>query len=160
MSDLVVITFKEEGSAAEALARIKSVEKGSGMSIRDFAVVEKGADGTLRHRGEADSTTKTGAIGGGFLGLLIGLVFFPVLGLAIGAMAGALIGKSLHHNVDPGLVRDVTADLTPGTSALFVLVDGHPSALVGAVSHLKGKVYQTNVDAELEGQLNDALSRG
>ena len=53
--------------------------------------------------------------------------------------------------------RDVTNDLGPGTSAVFVLVEGHACALVGSVRHLGGKVYQTTLDPDLEQQLNESL---
>ena len=160
MSGLLVVTFRGEGDAFQALDTVRRLDKNSGIAVHDFAVVEKDADGKLIHRKETDQTTKAGIVGGGALGLMIGLVFFPVLGLAIGATLGGLIGRSLHHNVDPQLVKDVTNDLTPGTSALFLLFDGSPAALVGAFEPYRGKVYQTNLDADLEAQLNEQLSRG
>jgi uncharacterized membrane protein len=157
MSDLIVITFRGEGDARAALEHIRQAERGGGISVSDFAVVEKDAGGNIHHSGEVDKATKGGAAGGGFLGLLIGLAFFPVLGLLAGAAAGALLGKSLHHDVDKNLIRDVTADLTPGTSALFLLVEGSAAAIVGSVREFQGKVYQTSVSDELESQLNEAL---
>ena len=157
MSDLVVITFPDETSGPAALQAMRDAQRNSGLSLRDVAAVRKDADGKVHTHNEVSSTTATGAIGGGFLGLLLGAVFFPIAGLAIGAIAGGLIGKSLGHNVDKNLVRDVTDDLGPGTSAVFVLVDGNASALVGSVRHLGGKVYQTTLDPDVEDQLNEAL---
>jgi uncharacterized membrane protein len=158
VSDLLVITFQKETDAADALARIKSVQHSGGLNLSDVAIVTKDASGKVNVENHADSATKAGAVGGGALGLLIGLFFFPVLGIVIGAGIGALIGKSLHHNVDPGIVRDVTTDLTPGTSAIFILVDGSAAALAGAVEPFRGKVYQTSLDPELEAQIKDELS--
>ncbi|MBX3031515.1 MAG: DUF1269 domain-containing protein [Chloroflexi bacterium] len=157
MSDLVVITFPNETDGPAALSAMRDAQRGSGLALRDVASVVKDAEGKVHTHNEVSSTTATGAVGGGILGLLLGFVFFPIAGLAIGALAGALIGKSLGHNVDAGLVRDVTNDLTPGTSAVFVLVDGDPAALVGSVRHLEGKVYQTTLDSQLEAQLEEAL---
>jgi uncharacterized membrane protein len=157
MSDLVVITFGDEAGGPAALRAMKDAERNAGLALRDVAAVVKGADGKVNTHNEVSSTTATGAVGGGVLGLLLGMVFFPIAGLAIGAIAGAFIGKSLGHNVDANLVRDVTNDLGPGTSAVFVLVDGNAAALVGSVRHLNGKVYQTTLSTELESQLEDAL---
>ena len=111
-----------------------------------MAVVEKDADGKIHVHHGIDRTTASGAIGGGALGLLLGLVFFPVAGLAIGAAVGGLIGRSLHQNIDKKLVEDVTADLTENTSALFVLGTGNASAVIGALEPFKGKVYQSTLD--------------
>ena len=157
MSDLVVITFSDETGGPAALKAMREAQKNAGLSLKDVAAVVKDADGKVHTHNEVDTATKTGVLGGGFLGLLLGLVFFPIAGLAIGASAGGLIGKSLGHNVDKNLVRDVTNDLGPSTSAVFVLVEGHASALVGTVRHLGGKVYQTTLDPDLEQQLTESL---
>ncbi|MFN8518867.1 MAG: DUF1269 domain-containing protein [Chloroflexota bacterium] len=157
MSDLVVITFPDETSGPAALQAMREAQRNSGLALKDVAAVVKDADGKVKTHNEVSSTTATGAVGGGILGLMLGLVFFPIAGLAIGALAGGLIGKSLGNNVDKNLVRDVTNDLGPGTSAVFVLVQGNASALVGSVRHLGGKVYQTTLDPDVEGQLQNSL---
>lgn len=157
MSDLVVITFDNETDGPAALAAIRDAQKGAGLALKDSAVVIKDAAGKISTHNEVDSTTKMGAFGGGALGLMLGLVFFPVAGLVVGASIGALIGKSLHHDVDKQLVKDVTTDLTPGTSAVFALVDANPAALVGAVRHFQGKVYQSSLDEDVQSQLEEAL---
>ncbi len=157
MSDLVVITFPDETSGPAALQAMRDAQRNSGLALRDVAAVVKDADGKVQTHTEVSSTTSTGIIGGGILGLLLGAVFFPIAGLAIGAIAGGLIGKSLGRNVDAALVRDVTNDLGPGSSAVFVLVEGNAAALVGSVRHLGGKVYQTTLEQDVEDQLNEAL---
>ncbi len=157
MSDLVVITFPDETSGPAALQAMREAQKNSGLALKDVAAVVKDADGNVKKHNETDSATLTGIVGGGFLGLLLGLVFFPIGGLAIGAIAGGLIGKSLGHNVDKQLVQDVTNDMGPSSSAVFVLVEGNASALVGSVRHLGGKVYQTTLDSDLEDQLQQSL---
>ena len=159
MSQLLVITFEQRETAGQAAARLKEVQSAHGLDLADMAVVEKDADGKVHVHHGLDKVTAGGAVGGGFLGLLLGMVFFPVAGLLIGAAAGAAIGRSLHHNVDKKLVQDVTADLGPDTSALFVLGTGHPSAVVGALEPFKGKVYQTTLDSEAEAQIQAALDR-
>jgi uncharacterized membrane protein len=159
MSQLLVITFGDRETAGQAGERLKGIQKAHAVNIDDMAVVERDADGKVHVHHGVDKATAGGAIGGGVLGLLIGLVFFPIGGLIIGAAAGAFIGRSLHHNVDKKLVEDVTNDLTENTSALFVLGEGSASAVVGALEPYKGKIYQTTVDAETEAQLQAALDK-
>ena len=151
MSDLVVITFTTQDAGLAALKHIRDVEHASGLTLSDTAVVEKDADGKVHVKNE---------VGGGLLGLLLGVVFFPVLGIAIGAAIGAAIGHSVSSHVDQGFVKDVQAELTPGTSALFAVVKSNPSGLVTAVQGFQGKVYQTTLNTELEESLNEALKSG
>jgi uncharacterized membrane protein len=160
MSDLLVITFPAQETAGQAAERLKSLQHAQGLSIGDMAVVEKDGDGKLHVHHGVDTTTAGGAAVGGFLGLLLGLVFFPIAGLALGVAAGAFIGRSLHHNIDKKLIADVEADLTPASSALFVISDGSHAGMVGALEPFKGKVYQTNLDSETESQIQAALDRG
>ena len=160
MSQLLVITFGDRETAGQAAERLKGLQKGHGIDISDMAVVEKDGDGKVHVHHGIDSTTAGGAFVGGALGLLLGLVFFPVAGLAIGALAGGFIGRSLHQNVDKKLVEDVTADLSENTSALFVMgSSSSPSAVIGALEPYKGKVYQTTLDSEAEAQIQAALDR-
>ena len=159
MSQLLVITFGERETAGQAAERLKSINKAHAVSIQDMAVVEKDADDKVHVHHGVDTATAGGAIGGGVLGLLLGIVFFPIAGLLIGVAAGAFIGRSLHHNVDKKLIEDVTNDLTTNTSALFVIGDGSTSAVVGALEPYKGKIYQTTVDSETEEQLQAALDK-
>ena len=159
MSQLLVITFGARETAGQAAERLKGIQSAHAASINDMAVVEKDADGKVHVHHGVDTATAGGAIGGGVLGLLIGLVFFPIGGLLIGAAAGAFIGRSLHHNVDKKLIEDVTNDLTADTSALFVIGEGSAPAVIGALEPFKGTVYQTTVDSETESQLQAALDR-
>ena len=61
--------------------------------------------------------------------------------------------------MDKNLVKDVTEDLTENTSALFVVGEGNPAAVIGALNPYKGKVYQTTLDPETESQLQAALDK-
>ncbi len=159
MSQLLVMTFGERETAGQAAERLKGLQKGHGVEINDMAVVEKDEAGKVRVHHGIDTATAGGAIVGGVLGLLLAVVFFPVAGLAIGALAGGFIGRSLHQNVDKKLVEDVTADLTENTSALFVIGSGNASAVVGALNPYKGRVYQTTLDPEAEAQIQAALDK-
>lgn len=157
MSQLLVITFPKRETAGQAGERLKGLEGAHGVDIRDMAIVEKDADGEVHVHHGIDKPTVEGAVGGGLLGLLLGLVFFPLGGLVLGAAAGAFVGRSLQQHVDGKLVEDVTADLGAGTSALFVVGAGSPAAVVGALEPFKGTVYQTTLDPDVEQRIQAAL---
>ena len=157
MKDLVVVTFTNEDAGKAALARVRELASQGQLDIADSAVITKDADGRTHTTNEVSSDTKTGTVIGGFLGLLLGLFFLPVFGIIAGGAIGALLGRSIGQSVDPKFVEDVTAELTPGSSALFVLAAGSAGALVQALRPFEGKVFQTTLDTDLEEALNEAL---
>ena len=68
-----------------------------------------------------------GATWGMFWGMLFGMLFFvPFFGMAVGAGMGALMGKIGKSAVDKQFQDQVREMLQPGTSALFMVVEGDP----------------------------------
>jgi uncharacterized membrane protein len=160
MSDLIVITFENEGDGPAALRSLRGLEKEAGLRLDDTAVIVKGADGAVRVKNELDSGTEAGAVVGGVIGALV-FVMFPVAGIVAGAAAGGLVGHALDRNIDQTFVRDVSAALTPGSSALFAHVrEENPAALVAALGAYRGRVYQTTLAPDVEEEIQQALTRG
>jgi uncharacterized membrane protein len=97
-----------------------------------------------------------------FWGLLLGLLFFvPVLGMAVGAGMGALMGKVSKSGVDKAFQDQVRGMIEPGTSALFLMVEKvTPDKAVEAMSKYGGTVIKTSLTKEGEAELQDALHGG
>jgi uncharacterized membrane protein len=97
-----------------------------------------------------------------FWGMLFGLLFFvPVLGMAVGAGMGALMGKISKSGVDKAFQDQVRGKLQPGTSALFLMVEKvTPDKAVEAMSKYGGTVIKTSLSKEGEAELQDALHGG
>ena len=107
------------------------------------------------------STTGAGALGGSFWGLLFGMIFFvPLLGAAIGAATGALAGSLTDVGIDDTFINKVRDQITPGTSALFVMtsdavVDKVHAAFAG---HQPGELIFTNLSNEQEAALREVFA--
>ena len=103
-----------------------------------------------------------GATWGMFWGLLFGLLFFiPVFGMAIGAGLGALMGKVTKSGIDKQFQDQVRGMLTPGTSALFLMVEKvTPDKAIEAMSKYGGTVLKTSLSKDGEKELQDALHGG
>ena len=108
---------------------------------------------------QATSLVGPGAWGGAFWGMLLGLLFFaPWLGLAIGAVTGALAGKFADIGIDDTFIRDVEQKITPGTSALFLLVRRATlDRVLAALQPYHPEVLQTSLSAEQEARLREAF---
>jgi uncharacterized membrane protein len=160
MSHLVVLTFDDTEQAGQALDALKHTQSSGHLKIDDAAVIVKDENGKIDVKNQLDTGTKWGAVGGGVLGLILAGLFFPLAGLAIGAIGGALVGKAMDLGVDKKFVQDVTESLKPGSSALFVIGGGgNPEVVVAALRPFQGTIYQTTLPTEAVEQLQDALKR-
>lgn len=160
MSHVVVITFDNPDEASKVREVLKKEQKQNYISLDDSAVVIKDEEGNVHVKNETDRGAGIGAIGGGFLGLLIGGIIFPFAGLLIGALGGALVGKLVAPGIDKQFVEDVTNDLTDGTSAIFFVVrEANPDVAIASLRPFKGNLYQTSLPYEAEQSLRDALKK-
>src|SRR6516225_872226 len=94
MSKLVAVLFNDETTAFEMRAALLKMQTQYLIEMEDSVVVTKTQKGTIK-LDQAVNLTASGAVGGGFWGLLIGFLFLtPSLGTdAIGAAAGAASGQ-------------------------------------------------------------------
>jgi len=154
MSDLIVLTFKNETGAAEMRDTLVSLQKQKIVTLEDAAVVVRRQDGKVKVK-QAVSLVGAGALGGAFWGMLIGLLFWaPWLGLAIGAATGALSGKFTDVGVDDKFIKEVGEAIEPGNSALFLLVsEATPDKLEDELKKFDAQVYQTSLSKEDEARL-------
>jgi uncharacterized membrane protein len=128
------------------------------VTLDDSAIVVKDAEGKLHVKNQVDRGVLVGAGWGSLIGLLIGGIFMPLGGLAIGAAAGGAIGKMVSNGVDKKFVKDVADKIQPGTSALFLIGrSSDRNAVLAALKPYKGTVLHTSLDSELEESLRRAL---
>ncbi len=60
--------------------------------------------------------------------------------------------------MDKDFVKDVTAELNPGTSALFIMASKvNPGPLRAALENYHGKVFQSTLDDEALEEVKKAL---
>ena len=86
MSSLTVWKFQTPFGADAALDKLKGMQNQGLIQVLDAAVVSWEAGRKKPKTEQMHDMRKGGALGGGFWGLLFGLIFFiPILGLAIGA---------------------------------------------------------------------------
>ncbi|MBC8163878.1 MAG: DUF1269 domain-containing protein [Roseiflexaceae bacterium] len=157
MSDLIALTFDSSDDAQRARTTLGQLQRDGQISLYDAVTITKDADGKLRIQNEIDRDVKIGTAVGGVIGLLFSFAL-PIVGLAIGAAGGALVGKTLDRDIDKQFINEVGAAIAPGESALCVLVrDGENDMLRAAFAPMQGRIFQTTLDPDLEQQLRDAL---
>ena len=92
MSTLVVIEYDDFLKAEEVRLQLLKMQKEYLVDLEDAVIATKDKNGKVKLH-QIHSTVKAGAMGGGFWGALVGLIFLnPLLGMAVGAASGAASG--------------------------------------------------------------------
>jgi uncharacterized membrane protein len=158
MSELIVIGYDDKFKAEEVRLALLRMQRDYLVDLEDAVVAVKSENGKVKLH-QIHHLVGTGAIGGGFWGLLIGLLFLsPFLGAAVGAAAGAVVGALSDVGIDDAFMKRLGATLTPGSSALFVLVrKATPDKVVDEVKQFGGTVLRTSLTKEDEAALQSAL---
>jgi uncharacterized membrane protein len=160
MATLTVWKFDQAQGADLALDTLESLQKQELIEIIDGAVVTWPPDKRKPKTRQLHSMAGGGALGGAFWGFLFGLIFFvPIIGLAIGAGMGALTGSMTDVGIDDDFIKQVRDQITPGTSALFLMSQGAVVDKVReAFTNTHAHLIQTNLSDEQEAQLRDAFA--
>ena len=159
MSTLVVIGYNEIHKAEEVRLTLVKLQRDYLIDLEDAVAVTKDAKGKIKLH-QTVNLTDAGAASGGFWGMLIGLMFLnPLLGLAVGASAGAVSGALVDLGINDQFMKDLAATLTPNSSALFVLVrKSTPDKVLEEVKGTGGTILKTSLSHEDETRLQAALS--
>jgi len=160
MSELVAIGFDDEHKAFEMRAALAKLQKEYLIEMEDVVVLTKDEKGKAKLH-QAVNLTAAGAVGGSFWGMLIGMIFFrPLLGAAIGAGSGALSGKLRDIGINDKFMKEIGETLTPGSSAVFVLVRKVTSdKILEELKGFGGKILKTSLTADKEEALQKALEQ-
>ena len=158
MSELIAIAYDDEFKAEEVRLTLAKMQKQHLIELEDAAIVIKNAEGKVKLN-QAINLTAAGAASGSFWGLLIGTLFLcPIAGVAMGAAGGALSGAISDIGVDDNFMKELGETLTPGSSALFVLVRKvTPDKVLEEIAPFGGKVLRTSLSKDDETQLQQVL---
>jgi uncharacterized membrane protein len=161
MATLTVWKFDTPQGAEDATRTLQELARAKLVVLHDAATVTW-EQGTKKPRTrQLASTTGSGALGGSFWGLLFGMIFFvPLLGAAIGAATGALAGSLSDVGIDDNFINKVRDQVTPGTSALFLMSSDAVLDKVHAAfaDHRPAELLFTNLSTEQEAALRDVFA--
>lgn len=160
MSSLVVVSYPSEETADKVMEELKALQKERLITLEDAAVVVRAANGKAKIK-QAQNLVGAGALSGSFWGLLIGALFFmPWMGLAIGALSGALAGKLSDIGIDDSFIKEVGEAIEPGTSAIFMLIwRATEDKVIERLAPYGGKLIRSNLTAEQEKAIEEAFGQ-
>jgi uncharacterized membrane protein len=147
MTTFTVWKFDDPEGAKQAYGVLRDAESDQLVKVVDHAIVTwpQGAD-----RPDTDLShdeKKRGGVWGGFLGVLIGMLFFiPVFGALAGAAIGATVKAMDGTGITKKDVERIRDEVTPGTSALFMVTENADFDRLGERFHgMKWQLVSTNL---------------
>lgn len=160
---LTALTFPTADGARDVLDDVKDLSSRNLVKLHDAVILEWPQGAGRPKTAQLSDVESPFAIGGAFAGLLGGLLLaVPLFGAAAGAAAGFAVGKSMRAlsdaGVDPDFIASVRDQVTPGTSALFLLTSD--AAIEPVVEALRGtdmRLAATNLSDEDAEQLRELL---
>jgi uncharacterized membrane protein len=158
MATLIAIGYDNERTAAQAADEVRRLSHNLLIQPDAVAVIRRDLSGAY-HVATSHHAVGAGATWGMFWGFLFGLLFFvPVFGVAVGAGLGALLGEIEKGGVDKALQQQVRDMVSPGTSALFLIVERvTPEKALAALSKFGGKVLKASLTEDQRQRLEEAL---
>jgi uncharacterized membrane protein len=125
VDSVVVVGFTDNSKAYEALTVLKSLSDQQKLTARSAAVVERDQNGTLQIKDSLDGDTGIATAGGGFVGMLLGVIGGPV-GMLLGFTGGALAGGSFElrrADDQDEVLSQLNAAINPGHTVLVAQVN-------------------------------------
>jgi uncharacterized membrane protein len=154
--DLVVLSFADMDGAFALRDLLAAMEEEGVIEIGDSVVVTRDSKGKIRLHQSLPLVAARSAMGS-FVGMIAGMLLLnPVLGIVAGAAAGALCGAFGDIGINDEFMERLGATLTPGSSALFVMVGQRKrEEMESRLKPFAGKckVLQTSLPAENEDRL-------
>jgi uncharacterized membrane protein len=160
---LTVWKFGSWDGANQAIATLEGLAKQGLITVHDAASVSWQPETRRPKTRQLRSMTGPGAIGGMFWGMLFGMIFLmPFAGAAIGAASGALAGSLADVGIDDDFIKSVRNQVTPGTSALFLLssdaVQDKIRDTFEATGLRRPQLLQSNLSDEQEAALREMFA--
>ncbi len=143
-TQVIVAAFDGMDSAKEAFDDLKQLEKEKSIKIENAAILQKDHDSKLHIRDVKDMTGTRGAVWGGVIGAVVGVISGPVGWAALGgAGIGGLVAKLKDGGFENSRLEQWAEQLKPGTSALIAVV---------------AEIWVREVEAELKEKSRDVMT--
>ncbi|WP_028060622.1 DUF1269 domain-containing protein [Candidatus Solirubrobacter pratensis] len=149
-----------QDAEAHVLPRLEQLVGDGVAVVEDAALVSWPAGRRKPSTRELGSLSGPGSLWGGFWGVLLALVFLtPIAGPAFGAAAGAIAGSLSDFGVEDDFVMRVREQVTPGSSAVFVLATATAAERLAAeLDGLAITTVRSELSDEQEHRLRDVLA--
>src|SRR6476619_6210079 len=159
--DVLIAAYLIEDLARKDFDAVVKLAEDKTVTLEGIVLVQKDSDGEVHVVETGDHLGRKGAKVGGGVGLAVGL-FAPPLraATAVGAAAGALMGKFAKHRLESGIGEKMDDALPPGSGGVIAVYDSDGAdavdkALANAVKKSVAQIDGTSAK-ELKAGLEEA----
>jgi arylsulfatase len=122
--DVLVAGYEDIDQARTDFDSLVAVVKNKKVSIEGAILVTHAEDGSVAVLQTGDNLGRKGTGWGGGVGLAVGLFAPPLLAsVAVGAVAGRVIGKFADHRVENEIHDKIGENLPPGSAGIIAIFD-------------------------------------
>ena len=138
-TDVLVAGYQDIDEATKDFEALVALVKEKKVSIEGVILVTHDEDGNVSVQRTGDNLGRKGTGWGGGVGLAVGLFAPPMLAsVAVGAVAGRVMGKFAGNKVEKELREKIGENLPPGSAGIIAIFDdeqrlGVEQALAGAL---------------------------
>jgi len=160
VATLTVWKFPSATGADDATRTLDGLARQQLITIHDAATVSWEPGKKKPTTRQLHNLVGGGALGGMFWGLLFGLIFFvPLFGAVIGAAMGAAAGALSDVGIDDKMIKQLGAQIVPGSSALFIyVVEATGDKVTERMRQYEPEVLRTSLSHDAEERLRKALT--
>src|SRR6059058_3353808 len=118
--DVLIAVYLFEDLAKRDFDAVLKLAEDKTITVEGVVLLQKDADGQVSVRETGDHLGRRGAKLGGGVGLVVGLFAPPLLAAtAVGAAAGAVLGKLARRRLESGIAEKMDAALPPGSAGIL-----------------------------------------
>jgi len=157
----IVASFPGLDTAARELKFLNEGERPKTIGLMNAAVIQKDEHGKIHVFETADTSGKKGAVIGGALGGVLGLLSGPgavVVGAAGAALVGGLAARLHDAGINNAALKEFGDTLQPGTSALILILGAEwVDPIARDLTAAGGKVLTDSLDEALVAQIDQDI---
>ena len=132
--DVLIAAYLFEDLAKQDFDAVLKLAEQKTITVEGVVLVQKDADSQVHVVETGDHLGRKGATIGGGVGLVVGLFAPPLLAAtAVGAAAGAVLGKFAKHRLQSGIAQKMDTALPPGSGGVIAVYDSDGADAVDKV---------------------------
>lgn len=160
MATIIVIPFKEETKAIEALHKIKELDSYGDITLYEHIMIRKKDNNqyeVLNNQTDAEGwRTFTGMVLGGIVGAFTGPIGF-IIGLYTGTAVGAIWDVN-HFDFENDFIKKVNNKMTTGTIAIIAEVGEDSTVFIDdALTSFSSEIIRSEADIDFDDYVDEQI---